>query len=104
MAKTSTLDSVRWAEKQVIQAASITILNSQEGPEVLVERNPNEDQQNMRNRKKEKEEQLKILIDLASELNVRALKTKRNTEYEILLKCSEIISDYASELVKEILQ
>ena len=57
----------------------------------------------MRNRKSEKEEQVKILLDLASELSDRALKTKRNVKYEILIKCSEIIQDYASELMKDIL-
>lgn len=57
----------------------------------------------MRNRIEEKEKQLKILIDLATELEDRALKTKRNEKYEILLKCSEIISDYASELMKDII-
>ena len=57
----------------------------------------------MRNRVSEKEEQVTILLDLATELADRALKTKRNTKYEILIKCSEIIQSYASELMKDIL-
>ena len=43
----------------------------------------------------------KILLDLATEFANRALKTKRNTEHEILLKCSEIIQEYASDMMKE---
>lgn len=57
----------------------------------------------MRNRINEREEQLKILLDLVSELEIRAIKTKRNVKHEILLKCAELIQDYASGLVKEIL-
>jgi len=58
----------------------------------------------MRNRIKEKESQLKILLDLISELESRALKTKRNEEHELLLKCSEILQDYASEIAKDIIK
>ena len=66
-----------------------------------VVRNPNEDLQSMRNIKNERNEKIKILLDLATEFANRALKTKRNTEHEILLKCSEIIQEYASDMMKE---
>lgn len=55
----------------------------------------------MRNIKNERNEKIKILLDLATEFANRALKTKRNTEHEILLKCSEIIQEYASDMMKE---
>lgn len=55
----------------------------------------------MRNVSKERSEKIKILLDLSTELAERALNTKRNTKYEILLKCSEIIQEYASDLMKE---
>lgn len=58
----------------------------------------------MRNRIKEKETQLSILLDLITELESRALKTKRNEEHELLLKCSEILQDYASEIAKDIIK
>ena len=58
----------------------------------------------MRNRIKEKEEQLKIILELITELEDRALKTKRNEEHEILIKCSEILQDYASEIAKDIIK
>ena len=58
----------------------------------------------MRNRIKEKEEQLKIILNLITELEDRALKTKRNEEHEILIKCSEILQDYASEIAKDIIK
>lgn len=102
-AKISTLASVRRVVKMVILAASQRILHLQEKQVVKVGRNPNEDRQSMRNRLSEKEKQLKIILDLASEIESRALKTKRNEEHEILLKCSEILQDYASELVKDII-
>ena len=57
----------------------------------------------MRNIKNEKEEQLKILLDLITEFENRALKTKRNTEHVLLLKCAELLQDYASYLVKEVI-
>jgi hypothetical protein len=57
----------------------------------------------VRNRQKENEEKLKIALDLASELSTRALKSKSNIEYELLIKCSEIIQDYASGLVKDLI-
>ena len=81
----------------------ITIRTAQERQAQRVEENHVEDLQSMRNRINEREEQLKILLDLVSELEIRAIKTKRNTEHEILLKCAELIQDYASGLVKEIL-
>lgn len=55
----------------------------------------------MRNVNKERSEKIKILLDLSTELAERALITKMNTKYEILLKCSEIIQEYASDLMKE---
>ena len=55
----------------------------------------------MRNRRAEREEKIKILLNLTTELNNRALKTKRNIEHELYLKCSEIIQNYASELMEE---
>ena len=58
----------------------------------------------MRNRLSEKEKQLKIILDLAAELSNRALKTKRNEEHEILLKCSEILQDYASGIAKDLIK
>lgn len=82
---------------------SITIRTAQERQAQRVEEFHVEDRQSMRNRINEREEQLKILLDLVSELEIRAIKTKRNTEHEILLKCAELIQDYASGLVKEIL-
>ena len=82
---------------------SITIRTAQERQAQRVEKFHEEDLQNMRNRLNEKEQQLKILLDLVSELEIRAIKTKRNTEHEILLKCAELIQDYASGLVKEII-
>lgn len=102
-AKTSTLALVRRVVRMVTPAASQRILHLQEKQVVKVERNPNEDRQSMRNRLSEKEKQLKIILDLATEIESRALKTKRNEEHEILLKCSEILQDYASELVKDII-
>lgn len=57
----------------------------------------------MRNIKNEKEEQLKILLDLITEFEERSLKTKRNIEHEILLKCAELLQDYASNLMKEVI-
>lgn len=57
----------------------------------------------MRNRVNEKEEQLKILLDLITEFEERSLKTNRNTEHEILLKCAEILQDFASNLMKEVI-
>lgn len=57
----------------------------------------------MRNIKNEKEEQLKILLDLITEFEERSLKTKRNLEHEILLKCAELLQDYASNLMKEVI-
>lgn len=56
----------------------------------------------MRNRIDEKEKQLQIILELITELEDRALKTKRNEKHEVLLKCSEILQDYASEMLKEI--
>ena len=55
----------------------------------------------MRNISKERNEKIKILLDLATEFENRGLKTKRNIEHEILLKCSEIIQEYASDMMKE---
>lgn len=57
----------------------------------------------MRNIRNEKEEQLKILLDLITEFEERALKTKRNTEHELLLKCAELLQDFASNLMKEVM-
>lgn len=57
----------------------------------------------MRNIRNEKEEQLKILLDLITEFEERALKTKRNTKHELLLKCAELLQDYASNLMKEVM-
>lgn len=57
----------------------------------------------MRNRDKEREKQLQVIFDLISEIEIRALKTKRNYKHEVLLKCAEVLEDYASELVKDIL-
>lgn len=57
----------------------------------------------MRNIRNEKEEQLKILLDLITEFEERSLKTKRNLEHEILLKCAELLQDYASNLMKEVI-
>ena len=87
----------------VIPEVFITIRTAQERQAQRVEKFHVEDLQSMRNRINEREEQLKILLDLVSELEIRAIKTKRNTEHEILLKCAELIQDYASGLVKEIL-
>lgn len=58
----------------------------------------------MRNRISEKENQIKILLELISEIEERALKTNRNEKHEILIKCSEILQDYASELMKDVLK
>lgn len=58
----------------------------------------------MRNRISEKEKQIKILLELISEIEERALKTNRNEKHEILIKCSEILQDYASELMKDVLK
>ena len=58
----------------------------------------------VRNRTTEKEKQIKILLDLISELEDRALKTNRNEKHEILIKCSEILQGYASELMKDVLR
>ena len=81
----------------------ITILTGQERQAQRVEEFHVEDLQNMRNRINEKEEQLKILLDLITEFEERSLKTNRNTEHEILLKCAEILQDFASNLMKEVI-
>ena len=57
----------------------------------------------MRNRINERDQQIKILLDLVTELEIRALKTNRNTEHELLLKCAELLQDYASNLMKEVM-
>ena len=102
-AKISTLALVRRVARMAILGASQRILHLQEKQVVKAGRNSNEDQQSMRNRLSEKEKQLKIILDLASEIETRALKTKRSEKHEILLKCSEILQDYASELMKDII-
>lgn len=84
------------------QADSQQILNLQRLLAQKVARKAREDQL-VRNRQKENEEKLKIALDLASELSTRALKSKNNIEYELLIKCSEIIQDYASGLVKDLI-
>lgn len=104
MEKTSMLASALVVESSVIQAASTTITKEQLKQAAKVEKYPGEDRLRMRNRISEKEKQLKIVLDLAGELSTRALKTKRNEEHEILLKCSEILQDYASGLAKDILK
>ena len=89
-------------ERKVIQEVSITTMSVRLPQDAKVERNLDEDQQNMRNRIDEKEKQLQIILELITELEDRALKTKRNEKHEVLLKCSEILQDYASEMLKEI--
>ena len=96
--------SEEMVERKVIQEVSLTTMSVRLPQDAKVERNLDEDQQNMRNRIDEKEKQLKIILDLAGELSDRALKTKRNEEHEILLKCSEILQDYASGLARDILK
>lgn len=99
--------STRTLEVKAVRRATpedFTIIRIvQEKQAQRVERFHAEDRPKMRNRINEKEQQLKILLDLVTELEIRALKTKRNPEHEILLKCAELIQDYASELVKEII-
>ena len=85
----------------VTPVASTTIQNALPNSVESVGQNPNEDLQSMRNIRNERHEKIKILLDLATEFENRAIKTKRYTEHEILLKCSEIIQDYASDLMKE---
>lgn len=89
--------------RTVIQVDSITIQIVQERQAQRVEENHEEDLQSMRNRINEKEEQLKILLDLITEFEERSLKTNRNIEHEILLKCAEILQDFASNLMKEVI-
>lgn len=103
MVKTSTKTLEVKEAKTDTPEDSITIRTAQERQAQRVEKFHEEDLSNMRNRLNEKEQQLKILLDLVSELEIRAIKTKRNTEHEILLKCAELIQDYASGLVKEII-
>ena len=80
-----------------------TTLNALPNSVESVGQNPNEDLQSMRNIRNEKEEQLKILLNLITEFEDRALKTKRNTEHVLLLKCAELLQDYASNLMKEVM-
>jgi hypothetical protein len=94
--------SEEMVERKVIQEVSITTMSVRLPQDAKVARNLDEDQQNMRNRIDEKEKQLQIILELITELEDRALKTKRNEKHEVLLKCSEILQDYASEMLKEI--
>ena len=90
-------------ERTVIPVVFTTIRTAQERQAQRVEKFHEEDLQSMRNRINEKEEQLKILLDLITEFEERSLKTNRNTEHEILLKCAEILQDFASNLMKEVI-
>ena len=102
MEKTSTLASVLKVARMAILEDSSTTLSEPEKQSARVVQFPDEVQQSMRNRIKEKEAQLQIILELITELEDRALKTKRNEKHEVLLKCSEILQDYASEMLKEI--
>lgn len=55
----------------------------------------------MRNRIDEASQRIKILVDLSTELVERGLKTHNNVEFETYMKCSELIQNYASEIMKK---
>lgn len=55
----------------------------------------------MRNRIDESSQKVKLLVELSTEIVDRALKTKRHIEFETYMKCSELIQNYASEIMKE---
>ena len=78
MEKTSTLASVLKVARMAILEDSSTTLSEPEKQAARVVQFPDEVQQSMRNRIKEKEAQLQIILELITELEDRALKTKRN--------------------------
>lgn len=57
----------------------------------------------MRNRKQETIQKLDIFIDLITELTDRASKTNSNVKFEAYIKCAELIQQYASGMVSELL-
>lgn len=56
----------------------------------------------MRNRAKENFDKVDMLVKISSEFIDRAVKAKTNEEFELYLKCSEIMNNYASELLREV--
>ena len=55
----------------------------------------------MRNRMDEATQRCDLVIKLATEMIERATKTHNNVEFMTYLKCSEILQNYASEVMKE---
>ena len=56
----------------------------------------------MRNRTKEKFDKVDMLINISSEFIDRAVRAKTNEEFELYLKCSELMNNYAAELLTEV--
>lgn len=55
----------------------------------------------MRNRLIEKLNKVDMVINLSTELIDRAVKSKTHEEFELYLKCSELLNNYAAQLMKE---
>lgn len=56
----------------------------------------------MRNRVSEKFDKVDMLIKISSEFVEHAVKAKTNEEFELYLKCSELMNNYAAELLREV--
>ena len=56
----------------------------------------------MRNRVSEKFDKVDMLIKISSEFVDHAVKAKTNEEFELYLKCSELMNNYAAELLREV--
>lgn len=56
----------------------------------------------MRNRAKENFDKVDMLVKISSEFIDHAVKAKTNEEFELYLKCSELMNNYAAELIREV--
>ena len=56
----------------------------------------------MRDRAKEKFDKVDMLIKISSDFVEHAVKAKTNEEFELYLKCSELMNNYAAELLREV--
>ena len=56
----------------------------------------------MRNRVIEKFNKVDMLVKISSEFIDHAVKAKTNEEFELYLKCSELMNNYAAELIREV--
>ena len=98
------LTLVAKAARKAIQAVSTAIQSVQPLQVQLVANAQSVAQQRgkkMRNRIDEASQKVKLLVDLSTELVDRGLKTHNNVEFETYMKCSELIQNYASEIMKE---